>query len=236
MATSYPINLDSFLNPTSGTTLPGSGNPALTHSVQHTNINDAMEALQSRVGVVSSSISTTIDFELHNVVAGHDHDGVNSRPVALGPPLSGSTFDNGLFPFVSGTRVGGAIDAINQTLLIIDQELSGGVTVSGALTPTSRDLIILADSDGPFEGYLSGTERTTTYHRNIFPSSSIWYSDASKTGKIMEVWKTYPISGVNPSSVTYRSYETDGVTIRATVIDTIAYAGIQEVSRSRVIS
>ena len=233
MASSYPINLDNFLNPTSGTTLPGSGNPALGHALQHENINDAMEAVQSRLGVTGSTVATTIDYELHNVDHGHDHDGVNSRPVALGPPLSGSTYDNGLFPFVSGTRVGGAIDAINQTLLIIDNELSGGI--SGALTPTTRDLIILADSDGPFEGYAPGSERVTTYHNNVFPSSSIWYTDASKTSKIMEVVKSYPPSGVNPTTITYRSFETDGFTVRNTVIDTIAYSGIQEVSRSRVI-
>jgi len=59
VATNYPTALDDFPNPTGTTLLNASG--SLKHSTQHTNINDALEAIEARVGIVSSSVATSID-------------------------------------------------------------------------------------------------------------------------------------------------------------------------------
>ncbi len=80
MASDFPNSLDNFQNPVSGTLLNASG--SLRHSVQHTNINDSMEAVQSRIGVTGSTDPTTIDFQLSDTTHGHNHDGVNSRTIA----------------------------------------------------------------------------------------------------------------------------------------------------------
>jgi hypothetical protein len=50
MATSYPGGLDAFSNP-AGTDELNNADPALRHSLQHSNANDAIEALQTKVGV-----------------------------------------------------------------------------------------------------------------------------------------------------------------------------------------
>ena len=42
-------------------------------------LSDQIAAIQARVGVTGSAVATTIDYELHNVDHGHDHDGINSR-------------------------------------------------------------------------------------------------------------------------------------------------------------
>ena len=137
MPSVFPLVLDSFLNPSSSTTLDASGSAAsLRHSIQHTNINDAMEAIQSRIGTTGSTVTTTMDFELHDVVHGHDHDGINSRPVALG--TSGSiSFGDGLFPFTVFTRTGDAISQINKALL----DLSQSITAS-SLTTQVNDITL----------------------------------------------------------------------------------------------
>lgn len=51
MATNYPTSIDSFTNPTSGDTLDSP-----SHAAQHTNINDAMVAVQTRLGAQSGTI------------------------------------------------------------------------------------------------------------------------------------------------------------------------------------
>ena len=62
MATNFPTSLDSLTNPNT-TTLLNAPAP-LTHSVQHTNVNDAIEALEAKVGADSSAVATSHDYLL----------------------------------------------------------------------------------------------------------------------------------------------------------------------------
>lgn len=62
MATNFPTSLDSLSNP-SPTTLLNAAAP-LTHSTQHANANDAIEALEAKVGVNSSAVTTSHDYLL----------------------------------------------------------------------------------------------------------------------------------------------------------------------------
>lgn len=48
MATNYPNSLDVLINPTVGDTLNSTTVP---HHLQHSNINDAMEAVQTTLGI-----------------------------------------------------------------------------------------------------------------------------------------------------------------------------------------
>ena len=59
MATNFPTSLDSLTNPQS---TDGLNNPS--HSAQHANANDAIEALQAKVGVDSSAITTSHDYKI----------------------------------------------------------------------------------------------------------------------------------------------------------------------------
>lgn len=57
MATNFPTSLDTLTNPTS---TDGLNNPS--HSSQHANANDAIEALEAKVGVNSSAVTTSLDY------------------------------------------------------------------------------------------------------------------------------------------------------------------------------
>ena len=59
MATSYPASLDSFTNPTAVDTLDSP-----PHDTQHADANDAIEALQAKVGVDSSAVATSHDYKI----------------------------------------------------------------------------------------------------------------------------------------------------------------------------
>jgi hypothetical protein len=61
MATNFPTSLDSLTNPTSGDAL---NSPS--HAGQHADANDAIEALQAKVGVNSSAVNTSIDYWINN--------------------------------------------------------------------------------------------------------------------------------------------------------------------------
>lgn len=66
MAITYPTTLDSFPNPTS-TDLLENATAALDHDVQHSNANDAIEALEAKVGANSSAVTTSHDYKLSGV-------------------------------------------------------------------------------------------------------------------------------------------------------------------------
>jgi len=70
MATSFPASLDTLTNPSSGESL---NSPS--HSGQHADANDAIEALQAKVGVDGSAVTTSLDYKLR----------FQSAPVLISP-------------------------------------------------------------------------------------------------------------------------------------------------------
>lgn len=66
MSISYPSSLDSFPNPTS-TDLLDNASPTLDHWTQHANVNDAVEALEAKVGADGSAVTTSFDYKLNEV-------------------------------------------------------------------------------------------------------------------------------------------------------------------------
>ena len=59
MTTNFPNNLDNFTNPTSTAPL---SNPS--HSQEHTNVNDAIEAIQTKVGINGSTDTQSLEYRL----------------------------------------------------------------------------------------------------------------------------------------------------------------------------
>jgi hypothetical protein len=59
MTTSFPTGLDALTNPTAGDSLSSP-----SHSAQHANANDAIEALQAKVGVDGSAVTTSLDYKI----------------------------------------------------------------------------------------------------------------------------------------------------------------------------
>ena len=60
MATNFPTSLDALTNPTSTDSLTSP-----SHADQHADANDAIEALQAKVGVNSSAVSTSLDYKVN---------------------------------------------------------------------------------------------------------------------------------------------------------------------------
>ena len=64
MATNFPTSLDSLTNPTSSDSL---NSPS--HSGQHANANDAIEALQVKVGIDSSADTSSLEYRIAQLEA-----------------------------------------------------------------------------------------------------------------------------------------------------------------------
>lgn len=97
MPTQFPVAIDNFSNP-----LPGDKLNAPSHSGQHTNANDAIEAIEARIGVNGSTDTATVTGQLAAQAAGiadkqdELQSGVNIKTIngqsILGPgdlPVSG---------------------------------------------------------------------------------------------------------------------------------------------------
>jgi hypothetical protein len=108
---------------------------------------------------------------------------------------------------------------------------------SGGLTPseheTLRQLIHLADgAGGPYEGFPTNAYRETLPTSDPFPTSVIWWTSAAKVAKYVEKFITYN-GNKTPATIQWKAYGTDGVTLLATVTDTITYSGVFELYRVR---
>jgi len=64
MAIAFPTSLDSLTNPTASDQLDSVSVP---HAAQHADINDAVEAIEAKVGVNSSAVTGSLDYRMARV-------------------------------------------------------------------------------------------------------------------------------------------------------------------------
>lgn len=64
MSTNYPTSIDSLTNPSTD-----SYEDEVSHAAQHSNANDAIEALQTKVGIDSSADVDSLDYKVANITS-----------------------------------------------------------------------------------------------------------------------------------------------------------------------
>jgi hypothetical protein len=87
MASNFPSSLDTFTNPSSSDAMDSVSVP---HATQHSDLNDAVEALQAKVGADSSGVASSHDYKIAQLEA------------AAGPGLV----------FISRTTIGSAVSSV----------------------------------------------------------------------------------------------------------------------------
>ena len=141
---------------------------------------------------------------------------------------SGSTF-----PSVPG-EVLYATGTISGSGFFFDEEGVVSGPISSFLTSGShsriRQLIHLAEN-GPFEGFASGA--TLDIGPQPFPTASIW-KEANGAPLVEKRWTRNSMQA--PTSIQWKVYAPDGVTVLTTVTDTITYQGAFEVARTRTVA
>lgn len=149
-----------------------------------------------------------------------DEEGIVFEPALADPPTAG------------GLRYVGGVFKFRDATGVYDPRASAGV--SEAQHKELRQLIHFIE-DGPAEGFTSGAYREILPSASPFPTSVTWWTSVAKTARIVEKLITRN-SNQTPAQIQWRVYAVDGVTVLATVTDTITYSGVFETSRTRAIT
>ena len=62
MAINYPTSLDTFTNPTASDAM---NSVTVPHATQHSDLNDAVEALEAKVGIDGSAVATSLEYRVN---------------------------------------------------------------------------------------------------------------------------------------------------------------------------
>ena len=136
MSTNFPTTLDTLSNPSGANTL---NSPS--HASQHGNANDAIEAIQAKVGVDNSAVTTSLDYKtrIWNPIGEVTIWATSSAPtgwlICDGSAVSRSTY-SALFA-VLGTTFGSGDGSTTFNL----PNLKGRVVVGRDTTDTDFDVI-----------------------------------------------------------------------------------------------
>ena len=123
MATNFPASLDTLTNPTSSDSLSSP-----SHSAQHANVNDAVEALQAKVGANSSAVTSSLDYK----VSDHGSRLSSLEAISHGKILQvvSTTLDTTFSASVAG---GGTVDVTGLTATITPTSASSTILVFATL-------------------------------------------------------------------------------------------------------
>jgi hypothetical protein len=123
MPISFPVTLDDLTNPTPADNL---NTPAVLHSTQHANLNDAVEALEAKVGVDGSAVTTSLDYKVSQLQSS-SHAAVTIG-TASGLSLTGQALSLGL----ASAGAAGALSAADWSTFNGKQSALGFTPVDSA--------------------------------------------------------------------------------------------------------
>ena len=155
MAITFPTTLDTLTNPSSTDTLDSP-----SHSSQHSDVNDAVEALEAKVGVDSSAVTSSLDYKVTNTSSsnpGHKHTLANGATDVTASVSELNTLDG----ITSSTAELNILDGVTADATEIN-------TLDGITASTAE----LNKTDG-VAGDIVGTTDTQTLTNKTLTSPSI---------------------------------------------------------------
>lgn len=126
MSTNYPTSLDTLTNPSAS-----DNTVSVPHASQHANANDAIEALQTKVGITGSAVAGSIDYKLTNASSsnpGHKHTLAQG---ATDVTASASEVNQLAGVTVGGTTSGDIVD-LDTAQTMSNKKHSGDFDLTGA--------------------------------------------------------------------------------------------------------
>lgn len=195
MAVSFPTSLDTFTEPSAptSTALSSAGDGSRDHITHHTDLGNAIEALEAKVGVDSSAVTTSLDYKMARTmqliassVLGSSAASVSftSIPatyeslwvVALGRSDRAVTRDPVGIRFNNDTGA----NYYDEQSIFLDTAVSGAGTAAATFGDTGRFTGSTAPADVPgvFEVVIPGYARTT-FHKEWLAQSFDSQSNAA---------------------------------------------------------
>lgn len=176
MATVFPGNLDNYTNPQ-----PTDDVSVVVHSTQHANHNDSIEAIEAKLGIDSSAVTSSIDYLLKSASSsdpGHTHTAASLTGI---PDGSGTT--NEISYWVDSNTLGALAVATYPSLTEVSY-------VKGVTSAIQTQLNTKIDAIG--DTITSGTSGSLLYvgagpvlaqtGSTVYLSSDNFYFDQTGTG------------------------------------------------------
>jgi len=155
MASSYPGGLDNFTNPSASDTLDSATVP---HAAQHSNANDAIEAIESTLGVNPQGSSAT----------------VVARLTALDSTVAGKAPASGISPSaISGTAVITSDSRLSDARTPLDASVTDA-KIATTLSPSKITGLLVALAQDP-ELIITGS--ITRNSSNVVTSAAVVWPD-----------------------------------------------------------
>jgi hypothetical protein len=174
--TDFPVNLDNLSNPGATTDLLNS-NPALGHAKQHTDANDAIEALETKIGIDDSTDPDSLDYKIKHGGAARQTTQATTDALAADASDAAKTIALGKggiaikisTDYPAWVRVYSSTDAQTADatrLITVDPTSGSGVllevlTATGALEIILSPTAVLFSEDGTVNLPLTVTNKDT---------------------------------------------------------------------------
>lgn len=133
--TNFPTSLDTLPNPTKW---DQQNTPGLLHHEQHANANDAVEALEAKVGIDSSAVTTSHDYKLRNLASR------SSKHVSIATPGGAEnvtlffTAEAVTVAKLAAVLLGSATPSVTWSIkFAADRSAAGTEVITGGTTTTS---------------------------------------------------------------------------------------------------
>ncbi len=175
----------------------------------------------------SSTSPNSVEIEFRSLVPGNPL----SSSVSYTWESSQSTYINVFYSYRE------RLDLLDENAFknIVASRLSSSSGLSSSSHQTLRQLVHLAEEGGPYHGFASGLYQEILPIASPFPTQMIWWESSAKVKKIVEEIIVYN-SNKTIASDTWRVYDTDGITVLATSVDTFTYSGVFLLSSLRTLS
>lgn len=145
MSTSFPTGLDTLTNPTATDKVA-----VVSHASQHANANDAIEALQAKVGANSSAVTTSHDYKLGEVTGADKAVGKTATQTLTNKTLTSPTINNAVMTTPTGitaTDVGLGSVTNDAQLKRAEGDLN---TFTQKVAPEAADILVIEDSSASY--------------------------------------------------------------------------------------
>jgi len=164
MASNFPSSLDTFTNPSSSDAMDSVSVP---HASQHSDLNDAVEALQAKVGADSSGVASSHDYKIAQLESGAT--GGKILQVVSTAKTDTFTTSSTSFTDVTGLSVSITPSATSSKILVM---VTTNTSSEDAVV-TNNMVQLVRDSTAIFIGDSAGSRIQTSFVGNSMPSDEL---------------------------------------------------------------
>jgi hypothetical protein len=164
MATNFPTSKDVLTNPTATDKVS-----VVNHADQHANANDAIEALETKVGVDGSAVTTTHDYKLSNITDGDKSSSLTGTETLTNKTLTAPTLNNAI---MVAPELGTPASGVATNLTGTATDLTAGDSQKTSALSSATTVVNVDSATAPTSGQvLTATNGTSATWQNLSAST-----------------------------------------------------------------